>query len=288
MQQWRAAGDWFQHRGHDIFFRQGGDALAPTLLLLHGFPTSSYDWAPLWSQLTSHFHVIAADMIGFGLSAKPAPYPYSILDQADLQQALLRQLKRDKGPVHVLAHDYGDTVAQELLARQQQSRVLALTSLVLLNGGLFPETHKPVLLQKLLISPLGPLVARLTNYRSFARNFDLICARPLGAEVLKDYWTLLQHNHGERALPGLIRYMRERRQYRSRWVGALQHTTVPTCLIDGLDDPISGAHMVARFRQLVPAAQVVELAGVGHYPQVEASAEVWQALENFWQQQGLL
>jgi pimeloyl-ACP methyl ester carboxylesterase len=48
-------------------------------------------------------------------------------------------------------------------------------------------------------------------------------------------------------------------------------------LIDGMEDPISGAHMVARFRELVPAAAVVELPGVGHYPQIEAPTAVLEA-----------
>ena len=52
---------------------------------------------------------------------------------------------------------------------------------------------------------------------------------------------------------------------------------MPILLIDGMEDPISGAHMVARFRELVPAAPVVELAGVGHYPQIEAPAAVLEA-----------
>jgi len=281
MTHWRASGDGFQYRGHDIFFRQAGNADAPTLLLLHGFPTSSFDWAPLFERLAEHFHVVAADMLGFGFSAKPWPYPYSIFDQADLQQALLARLGRHQHPLHLLAHDYGDTVAQELLARDNPGQI---ASVVLLNGGLFPETHLPVLIQKLLISPLGPLVARLTNYRSFQRNFDRICARPLGEPLLQTYWQLLTHNRGTRALPGLIRYMRERRKQRSRWVGALQSTQIPVRLIDGLDDPISGAHMVARYRQLITHADVVELPGVGHYPQVEDTEAVWQAALSFWHQ----
>ena len=282
LQQWRASGDWFSHRGYDIFFRQGGPINAPTLLLLHGFPTSSYDWQSLWQRLTNHFHVIAADMIGFGFSSKPMPYPYSIFDQADLQQALLKTLQRDLQPVHLFSHDYGDTVAQELLARQQQENGLDIRSVVLLNGGLFPETHQPVLLQKLLISPLGPVIARLTNYRGFQRNLQRICAQPLDEGLLQEYWQQLQYNHGSRALPGLIRYMKERRQQRPRWVAALQHSDYPIRLIDGLQDPISGAHMVARYRQLVAPADIVELENVGHYPQVEDPDAVWRAATEFW------
>jgi len=79
----------------------------------------------------------------------------------------------------------------------------------------------------------------------------------------------------------LIRYMRERRERRARWVGALQAGVVPLKLIDGAADPISGAHMAARYRELVPAADVTLLEGVGHYPQVEAPQQVLAAFEAF-------
>lgn len=64
---------------------------------------------------------------------------------------MLEHLRVDQ-PVHVLAHDYGDSVAQELLARHYEGR-FHMASCVFLNGGLFPETHRPALVQKLLLSP---------------------------------------------------------------------------------------------------------------------------------------
>ncbi len=114
---------------------------------------ASWDWHLLWRPLSEHYRLIACDMLGFGDSAKPRGYAYSLLEQADLQQALLRHLGH-AGAVHVLAHDYGDSVAQELLARHREGRI-QLASCVFLNGGLFPETHRPVLVQRLLLSPLA-------------------------------------------------------------------------------------------------------------------------------------
>lgn len=112
---WQRDGRSFVHRGHSIFYRTQGSG--PPLLLIHGFPSASWDWQPIWQALTARFTVIAADLIGYGWSAKPRDYDYSILDQASCQEGLLRELAVDS--VHILAHDYGDTVAQELLARYQ-------------------------------------------------------------------------------------------------------------------------------------------------------------------------
>ena len=75
--------------------------------------------------------------------------------------------------------------------------------------------------------------------------------------------------------------MEERRRHRERWVGALQTTVVPLRVIDGLEDPVSGAHMVARYRELVPHPDVVELDGIGHYPQVEDPQGVVRAFLAF-------
>lgn len=279
---WERGGAWRVINGQRIFVRDGGDAAsAHTLLLLHGFPTSSWDWAALWPTLCSTHRVIAFDFLGFGRSDKPASCPYTIGHQADIAEALLAALGVHE--VSLLAHDFGDTVAQELLARQLDgSGKIGLRRVVLLNGGLFPETHRPVLLQKLLIGPLGPLVARLSNYRGFARNLRRICVRPWREDELRGHWDLLVRANGTRVLPTLIRYMDERRRHRARWVGALQKTTVPVRVIDGLDDPISGAHMLARYRELVPKADTIGLPGVGHYPQVEAPDEVLAAIGDFF------
>ncbi len=276
--EWRSAGEYFDFHGQRIFYRCAGESSKPALLLIHGFPTASWDWRHLWAELAQDYYLIAADMLGFGLSAKPTTGDYRIAVQADLQHALLKHLHIDN--YHVLAHDYGDTVAQELLARdlEGQTNILSMT---LLNGGLFPETHKPVLLQKLLISPLGFLLARMISEKSFRRNLTQICAQPLPEEDLQGFWQLINTNNGLAVFHKLIGYMSERRQFRSRWVGALQQTTRPLCLIDGIEDPISGAHMVTRYRELVAKQPITELPDVGHYPQVEAPELVLQAFRSF-------
>lgn len=271
---WQAGGGYLGFAGRSVFFRRGGSG--PTLLLIHGFPTSSWDWARLWPQLTAGHDVIAFDLLGFGRSDKPGDGDYRITRQADLAEAVLAHCRVTR--CTVLAHDYGDTVAQELLARHNEGGTrLVLERVVLLNGGLFPETHRPVLLQTLLAGPFGPLVARLSTYRRFAGNLRRICTRPLAEDELREHWRLLVRDDGLRILPRLIGYMRERRLHRARWVGALQHARIPVRVIAGLDDPISGAHMLARYRELIPDADIVGLPGVGHYPQIEAPDAVLAA-----------
>jgi pimeloyl-ACP methyl ester carboxylesterase len=282
--QWHQHGRTHRHHGHTIFYALGGDG--PPLLAIHGFPSASWDWHPLWPELTARFRVVAPDMIGFGWSDKPRHYAYSILDQAALLEDLLREL--GVGRVHILAHDYGDTVAQELLARHdERARVgevgLAIASVVFLNGGLFPEAHRARTVQRLLASPLGPVVGRLTTKRALARGLAAIFgpSTPPSAQLVDELWALLEHAGGRRVLHRLIGYMAERRRYRERWVGALATTHVPRRLIDGALDPVSGAHMAERYHALVPDADVVLLPRIGHYPQVEDPAAVLAAFLDF-------
>lgn len=284
LDDWQRTGRTFAHRGHPIFFRTEGTG--PALLCVHGFPTASWDWHAVWPALTARFRVVAADMIGFGFSAKPPGHAYSIAEQADLQENLLASLGVDRA--HVLAHDYGDTVAQELLARHDERRAagapgLAIESMCFLNGGLFPEMHRARVIQKLLASPLGPLLARLTNESTFRRSFAAVFGaqtQPSDAE-LRDFWRLMTHAGGHRIGHRLIHYIAERKRFRSRWVGALTGTAVPLRLIDGADDPVSGRHLADHYRAQVPRADVVLLDGVGHYPQVEAPDAVLRAFFAF-------
>ena len=274
--EWRAQGDYFEWRGERIFFRVEGNGEA--VLMIHGFPTASWDWAPLWPALTERYRVLTLDMIGFGFSAKPRGFAYSIFSQADLFGELLAREKVTR--YHLIAHDYGLTVAQELLARQRDDAAAPrIATVSLLNGGLFPEAHHPLLTQKLLASPLGPLVARLSSYGTFARAMRRIWGETPASEAeLRGMWQLIRHNDGVRVMPKLIGYLVERRKHRERWAGAVIGAPMPVRLIDGLVDPISGAHMVARYRELVPNPDVVELPGAGHYPQIEAPADVQRAI----------
>lgn len=279
---WHAAGRYISYRGQRIFVCVDGPRDAEALLLIHGFPTASWDWEALWLALSVRYRVFTLDLVGFGFSDKPVDYDYSLIDQADLCEQFLSG--EGVGSYHVLAHDYGDSVAQELLARQGEAEQRPrLRSVAFLNGGLFPETHRPLLLQKLLLSPLGPLLSRFTRRARLAASMRAIfgAATPPDDELIDGFWRLLSHGDGRRIIHKLIRYMRERRQYRERWVGALQQAAIPLVLIDGAADPISGAHMARRYQELVPEAGITLLDGIGHYPQVEAPDAVLAAYMAF-------
>ncbi|MBP6078006.1 MAG: alpha/beta hydrolase [Xanthomonadales bacterium] len=285
---WRARGRVEHFRGHQVFARVHAmpGVVRPWLLLIHGFPTASLDWHPLWAQLSHEFNLLAPDLLGFGFSDKPADIDYTIAMQADLVVHWCNLL--GIANAHVIAHDYGVTVAQELLARDLERRVRGdaglVDSIAFLNGGLFPESHRPRLIQKLLLTALGPLLSRLLSKRSFASSFSAVFGpdtQPTADEI-DAFWALLSERQGRRIAHRLMRYVPERHAQRARWVGALVESQVPMRLINGACDPVSGAHLAQRYRELIREPDIVWLDDIGHYPQVEAPARVHASLRAFW------
>jgi pimeloyl-ACP methyl ester carboxylesterase len=278
---WAAAGRHIDVHGQRIFVRTGGPAGAPPLLLLHGFPTSSLDWAPVWDSLALEHRLIAFDFLGFGFSDKPRRHTYDLMEQASIAEAVAAA--HGMTAPHLLAHDYGVSVAQELLARAREGGRLAVRSCCFLNGGLIPDSHRPRLIQRLLASPIGALVAMLISRKGFAKSFSAIFApatRPGQAE-LDGYWAAMTHQNGHRLGHKLIRYMADRRKHRDRWVGVLEHPIVPISLINGSLDPVSGEHLANAVGKLNPLIPITRLDGVGHYPQAEAPERVLEAYHAF-------
>lgn len=275
LDEWGAGGSYFEHDGLRIFFRREGSGAEP-VLCLHGFPAASFDYHKIWRSLSGGFDLLAFDMVGYGFSSKPRDWGYTTFDQVDVLQAFLTHLGITR--IHILAHDYGNTITQELLARDAEGRLdFEIASICFLNGALFPETHRPIFAQKLLISPLGVVFGRLIPDSVFKKNLAKVFGpqtQPTNAE-LDDYLTLFKHNDGKRIAHRLIRYMTERAKYRERWVPPLLQMTQPFRFINGLADPVSGAHLVERFREVVPDQKdIVELPGIGHFPHLECPKEI--------------
>lgn len=277
---WRRAGESFRHDGHNYFYVEGGDSADPTVLVLHGFPTSSWDWHELWAPLAEDWHLVAADMLGYGFSDKPRHHDYSLFDQTDAQLALLEHLDVERA--HLLAHDYGDTVAQEILARELAEELeLVVESATLLNGGLDYEAIQQRPLQRILRNRVaGPIVSKLINYPLFARRFASVFGpetQPSDRE-LENFWSAILYNGGRGVVHEVIQYLGERDAYRDRWVGALRDTDIPLRFVVGPEDPVSGENIAVRFEQVVADPDVVRLPGIGHYPQIEAPARTLDAI----------
>jgi pimeloyl-ACP methyl ester carboxylesterase len=289
LERWKARGEYFDYLGFDVFFIREGSG--PNLLLVHGYPFNSHDWSEIWPELTSRFTVIAPDMLGMGFSEKPVGYEYTVHDHADMHEALLREL--DVETCHVMCHDVGVSVVQEMLVRHDERGSSAtgprIRSITWLNGGLFYEVYTPRLAQTLLSrTPLGGALAglrRTSLSRTLtARTIDEMFGpdtKP-SPQLLDKFHEILEYNDGKRVVHKVGRFVLDREHHRNRWVRAMRETRVPMRLIDGPCDPNSGRHMADRYLEVVPAPDVVLLAPtIGHWPQIEdPSAVVEHFLEH--------
>ncbi|MCW2854971.1 MAG: epoxide hydrolase [Marmoricola sp.] len=207
------------------------------------------------------------DFLGFGDSDKPHPHDYRLVDQADIVEAVWSDLGITR--TALVAHDYGVSVAQELLARDPGR----ISSMTWLNGGLFHDLHRPTRGQKLLHGRLGPLAARAMNESRFGTSLREVLGRQVSDTELHEMWLALSARDGVKVAPRLLRYIDERRVHAGRWLASVRTYGGPQQFIWGPADPVSGAHVLTRIREVAPGAAVTVLDGpdpVGHYPQVEA------------------
>ncbi len=272
--KWLNQGKFTQIHSHQIFYHYNNLTKETPIVLLHGFPTASWDWWKVWKLMKDDFSIITFDFLGFGFSDKPPSFDYTIHYQTDITLELLSKLHVEK--YHVLAHDYGNSVAQELMARQQEGNNHGLQSVCFLNGGLFPEAHNPRLIQKLMLSPLGKYLHPFIGKSSLRRNFKQIFGpdtQPTEEEI-DQFWELVTNNGGKKIMYRLIRYINDRREHRKRWRKPIAAPTIPIRLIDGLKDPISGISIFNRFKEISPAPDAIALPEIGHYPNTEAPEQV--------------
>jgi pimeloyl-ACP methyl ester carboxylesterase len=281
LEEWKKFGEIIQYKENEIFYRDEGQG--DVILCIHGYPSSSWDWNKVWPELIKNHRVIALDMVGFGFSSKPHNYKYSISDQADLHLELLKSLGIKS--FHILAHDFGIFVGQELVARHDEGELddFSVNSLCAMSGSIFPELYNPRLIQRLLLSPVGWLVQKLFSEEKFCNNLSSVFGsktKPTKVE-LSSYWSLLQHNAGDKMIGKLLFYIEDRKVYGNRWVRAWQTTNLPVQLIIGLADPMYGSDSVERYKILTKQKNLECLTDVGHFPQVENPTEVTDIYKTF-------
>lgn len=242
-----------------------------TLLVVHGFPTSSFDFHRVLTHFTKRFRVVVHDHLGFGLSDKPQDYSYSLFEQAEVAMEVWRKLGIKTG--HILAHDYGTSVTTEILARRERGTCpVDLKSVTLANGSVFIElaqlTPSQVLLRNKLV---GPLFASLSSRFIFQAQIRKIFGTPdaVSKDELDAAWDLLVYADGKRVLPAISSYLDERKRFKERWIGALRKLDVPAHVLWGRRDPVAIPAIAEALADTIPGARLTWLDELGHYPMLE-------------------
>ncbi|MGB5811162.1 MAG: alpha/beta hydrolase [Polyangiales bacterium] len=275
-EQWRARGKWASFGGRRLFYVDtGGDK--PVLAILHGYPTSSYDYWRALPRLAERHRVVVHDHLGFGFSAKPLDYSYSLFEQADHAIMLWQSLGITEADV--VGHDYGTSISTELIARRNLGvEPITFRSLTLCNGSMHIEMAKLRVVQRLLKTPrIGEVLAKLASEPLFRRNIRNVFADKsfLDDQEIHEMYEQMMGDGGRDVAAAIIRYIDERWKFWHRWIGALRAThDLPVHIVWAREDPVAVEQMAHVLHDEIPSSDLRLLDGVGHFPMIEA-AERW-------------
>lgn len=277
---WRARSTPLEVGGLEVATYALGDPAAPSYTFCHGYPSASVDIAAVHELVGSGARLLALDLPGFGASAKPAGHRHSIHAAADAVQALWADRAVDR--TLLVVHDYSVSVGQELLARRAVGDLsVELAGVVWMNGGLYPDLHRPTIGQQLLLDPeQGAALAAGMTEEMFTSGIAGTWGErvPLDPDAARAIWDSMDDGGGSRMMHELLHYIADRRQHADRWREALEGSALPMAFVWGDLDPASGAHMIARVEERLPEADVRRLADVGHWPLLEAPEAVAAAV----------
>jgi len=280
--KWEKLGKYTKVFDRTIFmidYENQSDSKKETLVILHGYPTSSYDYHKVLPQLAKKYRVILHDHLGFGFSEKPLDFSYSLIEQADIALQLWKQLSLKK--VVLLAHDYGTSVCTEIIARHNKQQInLQIDKLILSNGSIHIEFSKLRTIQKLLKNKYtGKWVAKLTNYPIFKKNMRNVYfdKTKVTDKELKEMWLQLEYNNGRNVIHLLSNYINERYYFWHRWVGALKETSINTTIIWAENDPIAIPKIAELLHKEISDNKIFWIKNCGHFLMLEQPKE-WSSL----------
>ena len=279
---WKSKGKYLEIEKHNIWYLDHNPNAKDVICVLHGYPTCSYDYKDLLTQFPSH-RIILHDHLGFGLSDKPSDDNYLLIEQTDRSLALYNFLGLKN--VSLLAHDYGTSIATEILARDNEGLIsVNLQNIILSNGSMLIELSQLRPIQKMLKHIFfGPIVAKLATQKTFIRNMKNIWSdsSTIKIEELKVLWNLLTMNGGRKVLPKITRYIDQRYENYDRWIGALKETDRMVLILWAEDDPVAVNEMANVLSGFIKHNTKVIIPNSGHYPMIETPEIFGQAIVEF-------
>ena len=272
--EWKSKGNFIQVNNNRLFVIDTNNNIntsQKSMVILHGYPTSSFDYYKVLPELSKNYRVILHDHLGFGFSDKPENLDYSLIKQADIALELWRQLGLKK--IYLFAHDYGTSVATEIIARYNANELdIEIVQLIITNGSIHIELSQLRTIQKLLKHKiLGKYVAKLTNFPIFRKNMKNIYfdSSKVTDNELKEMWKLIELNGGRKVIHKLTQYINERYLHWNRWVGALKKTQIPTKIIWAKNDPIAVVAIAELLSKEIPNNTLYWLENTGHFLMLE-------------------
>lgn len=282
IEEWKPKGQFTKVYGHTVFnLHHKTDK--PIIAFLHGYPSASYDYYKVLPSLENEFSYVIHDHLGFGLSDKPVNYSYSLIEQAEIAIELWKQLGLKE--IHLVSHDYGTTVANEIIVRKLQGiEPIKIKSVTFCNGSMHIELAHLKFIQKLLKHPFwGKYIVALMNKRTFVKTMqDIWFDKKLcDLNEMNELWKLMQLNAGKDVLHKISQYNNERVKYWHRWIPALTQLDIPTHILWAQQDPIAVRAIAEQLHKEIPNSVYTKIDNCGHYPMLEKPDEWNQKMVGF-------
>jgi pimeloyl-ACP methyl ester carboxylesterase len=280
LQEWIAKGEMVKLNGYNIFLYAAGKAKTKGhgVLIVHGFPGSSWDWSGVVKPVQNRTRVVVPDMVGFGRSDKPQEGTfedhYSLFKQADLYEAVAKH--EGLTEVMLVCHDMGQSVGSELLKRHQEGKLeFKIRHAIVFDGSTLINLVNLLPMQiKALEAPdtIGPDMTKEVIMKDLNDSFGKV--RPASKETLSIMADQILHNEGDRVFNRQIRYMKQRKEKLQRWTAGIINFNGPVSMFWAEDDPVSVVKMAYAWKDMQPKIELHIWPGVAHWPMIDVPDRV--------------
>ena len=284
---WRKEGQVLDVKGHKIFVHDSGPKTDDAVFIVHGYPGSSWDFQGVVERIGDNVRTVVMDMRAFGLSEKPMEgtyqEKYTLELQADIYEALAEQLGLKT--ILLVAHDMGQTVGLELMARFEEGRTaFRIRHAILLDGSTLVDMIGLQPFQEQLLKQ--PAVAYDDDmswqdiYALFPDTFGKETrARDDFDEIVTCMSHQIDHDHGSRVVGSIGHYLLERKEDFGRWSRTLfTFKHAPMTVIWGVQDPVAVIAMADRIKRERPVTDLYKYEDSGHWPSIEWPDRIGDAI----------
>ena len=257
------------------------------VFIVHGYPGSSWDFQGVVERIGDRSRTVVMDMVGFGLSAKPMDGDYQSNFTLQLQADLYDDLASHLGlkTVLLVAHDMGQTVGLELMARFEEGRTpFRIRHALLLDGSTLVDMIETTDLQDAaLAAPSTALAEELPwddIYKIFPESFSTETRERADFDEIVTCMSHQIHvNKGRRTIGGIVHYLKERQESFGRWSRTLfQFKKAPMTVIWGEQDPVAVIAMADRIKRERPVTDLYKYPDCGHWPSIEYPDRIGDAI----------
>lgn len=282
LQKWVDGGKYVKFEGFNIFVHTSGKDPVKDhgVLVVHGYPGSSWDFANVVANVEKKTKIVVPDMIGFGQSETPLKGTFkenfSLMRQADLYEAVAAA--EGLKTIILVAHDMGQTVGLELMARQEEGKLpFRIKHAILLNGSTIVDLIKRTPGQDASLKLPDRALTKDPPKEEWYKDLDPTYGAKMHSKdgavkkALDCQITQIYANDGAKVMSNIVRYLLERQEFYDRWVGTFTgFHSAPMTVIWGTEDPVAKVAMADRVKAWRPETDLYKLEGVGHWPSIEA------------------